>query len=430
MSPSDVTPDNRPEHPRTLLLCPGTTPEMREIAVHLGHFGYQCERVDSIPELAMAVDSRPPSAMILDCGALCRLVPETAALLQALAARIPLICLSGDGRIETRLEAVRMGCAAFFPRPMDVSVALDTLDRLTTPNQVDTGSILIIDDSPSQAAFYAAHLGEAGFTTRVLTEPLKTLEVLADGLPDLILLDMHMPDISGSEVAKLLRQQDTLVSIPIVFLSAETDVDRQLAAMSQGGDEFLRKPIKPAHLVSAVRTRVARYRALRALMLRDSLTGLLNHTSFKERLHVETARHNRLGKHLAVGLLDIDDFKSVNDTHGHPVGDRVIKNLARLLIQRAGSGSILGRYGGEEFAMVLPDTSLEDARSRLESIRSSFATIEQQTGRLRFNCTFSCGLAGLSRQDDAEALIMAADQALYRAKRGGKNRVEIAGGAD
>jgi len=161
----------------------------------------------------------------------------------------------------------------------------------------------------------------------------------------------------------------------------------------------------------------------------DSLTGLLNHTSFKERLRVETARHNRLGKHLAVGLLDIDDFKSVNDTHGHPVGDRVIKNLARLLIQRAGSGSILGRYGGEEFAMVLPDTSLEDARSRLESIRSSFATIEQRTGRLRFNCTFSCGLAGLSRQDDAEALIMAADQALYRAKRGGKNRVEIAGGA-
>ena len=285
--------------------------------------------------------------------------------------------------------------------------------------------MLIIDDSPSLLAFYAAHLSGAGFLTQTLVEPLKALEVLADNPPEIILLDMHMPGASGQELAKVIRQQDAFLSIPIVFLSAEKDVGLQREAMSLGGDEFLQKPIAPEHLVSAVASRIARYRALRNLMVRDSLTNLLNHTSYKERLRAEVSRAGRLGKLLCVGLIDIDHFKKVNDTYGHPAGDRVIKNLARLLRQRLRSTHVIGRHGGEEFAVVLTATGMDDALDTLNQIRESFAAIEQHAGKDSFRCTLSAGLAPFPELDEAESLIQAADEALYRAKHGGRNQVVV-----
>jgi diguanylate cyclase (GGDEF)-like protein len=255
---------------------------------------------------------------------------------------------------------------------------------------------------------------------------MKTLDALADASPELILLDMNMPGASGQELARVIRQQDTYLSIPIVFLSAESDVGRQREAMSMGGDEFLQKPIEPEHLISAVRSRIIRYRALRALMVRDSLTGLLNHTSYKERLRAEVARAKRLSKVLTVGLIDIDHFKNVNDSHGHPAGDRVIRNLSRLLKQRLRGADVIGRYGGEEFALVLVDTAVEAAAGVVNSIRESFATLEQQAGETSFRCAFSAGLAQSPPHMDAESLIQAADEALYQSKRDGRNRVSTA----
>lgn len=255
---------------------------------------------------------------------------------------------------------------------------------------------------------------------------MKTLDALADTSPELILLDMNMPGASGQELARVIRQQDAYLSIPIVFLSAESDVGRQREAMSTGGDEFLQKPIEPEHLISAVRSRVIRYRALRALMVRDSLTGLLNHTSFKERLRAEVARTKRLNKVLTVGMIDIDHFKQVNDSHGHPAGDRVIRNLSRLLKQRLRGADVIGRYGGEEFAIVLVDTAIEAAVGVVDHIRKSFAALEQQAGESVFRCTFSAGLAQSPPRMDADSLIQAADEALYQAKHDGRNRVRAA----
>jgi len=194
--------------------------------------------------------------------------------------------------------------------------------------------------------------------------------------------------------------------------------------MSLGGDEFLQKPIQPEHLISAVKSRVIRYRALRALMVRDSLTGLLNHTSFKERLRTEVLRAHRLGHTLSVALLDIDFFKKVNDTYGHPAGDRVIKNLARLLKQRLRGADIIGRYGGEEFAVALPDTPLDGAVKALDNIRASFEAIEQFAGEHTFRTTLSAGVTECTGSCDGETLIQRADEALYAAKHGGRNQVK------
>lgn len=415
---------------KLVYLWPAQNPDMQEAARQLGYYGYDVRLFDSYQQLIDGAAAQAPTGILIDCSLADEQAPIQKTAFSELAQRIPIACISNQSDIEARLAAVRMGCQAYFTRPLDTTSLLDTLDRLTAPPQAEAGKVLIIDDSPSLAAFYAANLSEAGFVCQVVTDPLKSLDALYDHPPELILLDMNMPGASGQEIAKVIRQQDAYLSIPLVFLSAESDVSRQREAMSLGGDEFLQKPIQPQHLISAVRSRVIRYRALRALMVRDSLTGLLNHTSFKERLRAEVARAKRQNKLMSVAMIDIDHFKNVNDTYGHPAGDRVIKNLSRLLKQRLRGGDVIGRYGGEEFALALPDTPIDVAQNVINNLRESFAAIEQNAGNTSFRSTFSAGVAEYSPQRpplmDAEALLKAADEALYVSKHGGRNRVTAA----
>jgi len=419
--------ENSPSNHNLIAIWPADAQDIDEIARQLGHFGHTFKVCSSIEELLEINASGQVAGNLLGCDAATRLTEAHKAELLNIAQRAPIAALSNDSSIHQRLAAVRMGCNAFFTHPLDMTSLLDTLDRITSPQRASSGRVLIVDDSPSTAAFYAATLRSAGFLCDVITDPLKAMEALVEQPPELLLLDMHMPGATGEELAKVIRLQDAYLSIPIVFLSAESDVSRQREAMSMGGDEFLQKPIQPEHLVSAVRSRVIRYRALRALMVRDSLTGLLNHTSFKERLRTEVSRAQRQIKPLSVALIDIDFFKKVNDNYGHPVGDRVIKSLARLLKQRLRGADIIGRYGGEEFAVALPDTTLDVALKVVDSIRASFEAIVQHAGDATFQATLSAGVSAFPPTADSETLIKLADEALYVAKRAGRNQVQKSG---
>ena len=232
-----------------------------------------------------------------------------------------------------------------------------------------------------------------------------------------------MPACSGVELAKVIRQLDSFVSTPIVYLSSEDDFNTQLEAMSLGGDDFLVKPIEPQQLISAVSSRTLRARMLRSFMVRDSLTGLYNHTSIKEQLDREIARSSRLKSQLTFAMVDIDCFKNVNDTYGHPAGDRVIKSLARLLKQRLRSTDIVGRYGGEEFAIILTDTDAASAAKVMNDIRKVFVCLLHLSDGKEFSVSFSCGVADLAHYPDALALGNAADKALYHAKEKGRNSI-------
>ena len=154
------------------------------------------------------------------------------------------------------------------------------------------------------------------------------------------------------ELARVIRQQDKFHSVPIIYLSAEDDINKQLHAMSLGGDDFLTKPINPKHLTSTIHNRGRRARSLLALMIRDSLTGLYNHTHTLYLLETEIAKASQNGTKLTFAMLDIDFFKKINDSYGHPIGDRVLKSLSLFLKQRLRKTDHIGRYGGEEFAIV------------------------------------------------------------------------------
>jgi diguanylate cyclase (GGDEF)-like protein len=280
-------------------------------------------------------------------------------------------------------------------------------------------------------------LQAAGMETGVLRQPETIMDELARFQPDLVLMDVHMPGYTGPELAGVIRQHDKWTGLPIVYLSAETDLERRIAAMSRGGDDFLIKPISDAPLVAAVRVRVERARQLADQINKDSLTGLLKHASIKEVAANEIRRARRIGKPVTLAMLDIDHFKRVNDTYGHAAGDLVISALAMLLRQRQRlrQSDPLGRYGGEEFLAVMPECASADAQRQLDDIRQRFSELRFSHEGNSFSCTLSAGYATsrhaapgdqahkpLAAFDDAD-LAAAADAALYEAKRGGRNRV-------
>jgi diguanylate cyclase (GGDEF)-like protein len=244
--------------------------------------------------------------------------------------------------------------------------------------------------------------------------------------PDLILSDMNMPGCNGIELARAIRQIEAYSGIPIVFLSSETDSDLPFHAMRVGGDEFLSKPIKADHLISAVSARAGRMKTIRLNMRQDSMTGLLNHTNFRERLFQTIAETRSSGKRLCFAMIDLDGFKQINDSHGHPTGDRVLIAMARFLQQRCRKTDIIGRYGSNEFGVILPDCDVSTATALLEQLRESFAAIRFPAGNDSFGATFSCGIAALSLQGDTEHLYKSVDVALSEAKRTGRNRVVAA----
>lgn len=336
---------------------------------------------------------------------------------------VPCVMISARWDWESRLAAVQAGAMAYFAKPLDVAALDEQLERITQSGDAAPYRVLVMDDDQMLAEHYAHSLNLAGMEAVVVQEASQLLDMLAEYQTELVLMDIHMPRCSGIEVARVIRQDPQYFSLPIVFLTTESGFDRQQQAMQAGADDFLRKPISDAELIFAVSVRAERFRTLTKLVRQDSMTGLYNHLSFKLRLEAEIDRSHRTNKPLSMAMLDIDHFKDINDTYGHPQGDRVIRTLAHLLRKRLRKTDIIGRYGGEEFAVVMPDTPAELAHSIVDELRTQFAQLRYATAHGEFVCAFSAGVATYQPLSAMDHLIAAADQALYQAKHDGRNCV-------
>jgi diguanylate cyclase (GGDEF)-like protein len=339
----------------------------------------------------------------------------------------PVLLSAGALSFSDRLAAARAGVTAILTKPPDPDELADWLDTLAGRGGEAPFSILVVDDDVLLAEAYALTLQRAGMQVTVVSEPEQAVEATATTHHDLVLMNLHMPGIDGIELARVIRQTRRYLFLPIVFLSAEQDTDRQLMARQVGGDDFIRTPVDLDRLVRLVRLRAERARALRTVMERDSLTGLLNHSRFKERLARELDRSRRSGSQLSLALIDLDHFKKVNDSFGHLIGDRVIRALARGLTTGLRKSDVVGRYGGEEFAAILLDSSPAQSAAAIDAVRRRFGAHHFETEHGSFNVTLSAGVTGAGDYADAEMLIDAADRALYAAKRGGRDSVRIDG---
>jgi diguanylate cyclase (GGDEF)-like protein len=400
-----------------------------ELAHQLEHFGFDLKMYNTVDDVAGDTAGRTPAAVILVMSSQ---TDELNGVTAATAVRavfdesVPVVFLSNRSDIEARLDAVRAGCSGYFVKPVNYRDVLETLDRITR-SEPEPYRILIVDDEEDAAEYHSVSLRAAGLSTVIVTDPLDVSSQLVEFQPDVILMDVYMPGCSGVELARVIRQEETFIGVPIVFLSRETDRMKQIVALGEGGDDFFTKPVAPNELVPVISARAERSRTLRTLMERDGLTGLYSHSRIIEHIESAVRRAERQQGELAVAMLDIDGFKVVNDTHGHLVGDQVLKALAYLLRQHLRLSDVLGRFGGDEFVILLPDTDGVAAVEKIEEIRQDFAAIDHDTGRGLFSVTVSCGVAEYPTALSCHELIAAADDALYGAKRAGRNRVALAG---
>ncbi len=392
------------------------------MAEQMQYFGLRPERQNSVAEFQQALQRRHPSVLVIDhdFGGPQQGVALVQQLQQSRENPLPvLFTYSGDERpaLAEQLQMMRCGGVGIY-NETDVHSLIGQLESLLDVTPESPYKVLVIDDSRAQSQHTSNVLNKAGMLTEVINDPLTVLDVLNGFTPDLILMDMYMPGCNGMELAKVIRQQRQYLNLPIIYLSGEEDRERQLAAMAEGGDDFLTKPVESNHLLTTVRNRIVRARQLHQLIARDSLTGLLNHTHLLGALQ-EAMRRNT-DRPLTFVMVDIDHFKQVNDTHGHPVGDLVIRNLSLFLRQRLRKSDPIGRYGGEEFAVILPDADEAQAISIMDDIRAGFANLLHDGKSLRVS--FSCGLAQWQGESLSE-LVSVADQALYQAKHQGRNQV-------
>lgn len=415
---------------KLVYVCDDDRFQTAQIQSQLSCFGYEVRSYSAVDELRRAVLARRPDAVIMDIvfpegedaglTAVRELQPPGGPLL-------PTVFVSGRSDFSARLQAVKAGGSAFLTKPLNYLDIVEHLDLLTSNARPEPYRVLVVDDEQHVAALHASILEEAGMMVEVIHDPAAAFERLREFRPELVLMDMYMPGCSGRELAQVIRQMPEYVGMPIVYLSSETDLGKQQSALAVGADGFLSKPIEAGQLVSSVAVRAERMRNLRALMVRDSLTGLFNHTATTQFLEGAVANASRRKETVCFAMIDVDHFKAVNDTYGHPMGDQVLLALSRLLRQQLRQNDLVGRFGGEEFAVVLVDVSLDKAQEILDSLRNAFASVKFSANNSEFSVSFSAGIAEFPGCESADQLCELADSALYVAKRSGRNRVIRAG---
>ncbi len=398
-----------------------------EMSQGLSQFGYLVKHCTNFPEAERAIRNDAPDLLVVDSllSGFADCTEDLPLLFERLGFSLPAIFLMEQMSFSNRLAAAKAGGRAFLTKPVDISLMAGSIEMLVRERDQAPYRVLIVDDDETLAEHYRLVLEASGMLAEKVCRPEETLAALQFLHPDLLLLDLYMPDCKGSDLAVAIRYEDAWLSLPIIFISAEDDLEQQIKALNNGGDDFITKPISDARLVATVRARAARARKIDELMSLDSLTGLLKHSSIKDRLAQEFDSADRQGAGMAMVMLDIDHFKQVNDSWGHPVGDQVLKTLAQLLRQRLRRQDSIGRYGGEEFAIVLPGCTAENALHLLNDIRQRFSEIYFKHKQHRFTVTLSAGIATKGQCSDAGGLLAAADAALYVAKDGGRNQVQL-----
>jgi diguanylate cyclase (GGDEF)-like protein len=340
---------------------------------------------------------------------------------------LPLAFISGKALLKDRVEAAHAGASLYLDKPLESEGLEKAVQHLVAIRQGGRPRVLVVDDDDFFANTVALVLRNEGMIVKVLTDPSKILDIMQEFPPDMLLLDVMMPGITGFEVCRMLRQVPRWQDLPIIFLTGQTGVDARVEAFRCGGDDYLPKPVVNEELLTRVKVRLDRARLLKERSDKDTITGLLLRRAFSEHLAGMLAEAQRLKSSFTVCLLDVDHFKKVNDTYGHLAGDRVLAGLGQLLSRRFRVDDLRGRWGGEEFILAFRRESKETMHAAINRVLDEFClqTYTADDGQ-SFHVAFSGGLA--SYPEDGESvyeLLQTADKRLYEAKRSGRRRITL-----
>lgn len=377
-------------------------------------------------ELAARSSSGLPDALIVELGS-----DESEELMTSLsrlrerAPRLHLVAVSEDGGYRARSAAAQLGAVLYFVLPVSaekVATALETLDIGTLHERPRVlalalnGSIDWLRD-PVEAQ---------GMELQIFHQPELVLEALDASQPSALVLDQGPSPGSSKYLCRLVRAAPRWRDLPILG-RAKRETEAWLAGFEAGADDMLPVDIGPRELMARLRVRLDRTRVFREQSNRDALTGLLTRRAFTESVLARIAEAQRSRRHLSLCLMDLDRFKSINDTYGHGVGDKVLSAFGALLGTRFRLQDLRGRWGGEEFVVAFFGEWAESAREILSRVTAEFAKVSFDGGRGKsFNVTVSGGIATYPIDGKSlDELVAAADQRLYAAKQAGRDRIKI-----
>ncbi|HEU0014336.1 MAG TPA: diguanylate cyclase [Longimicrobium sp.] len=302
--------------------------------------------------------------------------------------------------------------------------------------------ILVVDDIPDNVEILDARLSSRGYIVDTAADGEQALQRIYAEPPHLVLLDVMMPKLDGFEVSRRIKADPELPFIPVILVTARDQPEDIVHGLESGADDYIAKPYNFPELEARMRAmlRIKRLQdeldqknqeleqaniRLKKLSITDGLTELFNHRHVHQLLRDEFERSRRTVEPLSVAMLDLDRFKQVNDTYGHPTGDVILYETARIIKETAREIDMVGRYGGEEFIAILPNTDEAEAQRFAERVRQAVEKHLFRDGDTEVRMTVSCGVSDFQGQegDAPETLLKRADEALYQAKHGGRNRV-------
>lgn len=301
--------------------------------------------------------------------------------------------------------------------------------------------VIIVDDSAPNAKLLHALVSSLDFVDGyTFTDPKKALDWCAIETPDLVILDYLMPELDGAAFLELFRKQDENLHVPVMVVTADEQRATLHKMLEGGAADFIRKPIDPTELIARSRNllKMREYQEelkvtvdrLHKMATTDALTGLANRRHFTNRAEAEISRSQRFDEPLSIAVLDADRFKSINDTYGHSAGDAVLKQLSADALEALRVHDLVGRMGGEEFALCMPETTIEKAHLVCDRLRQAISSHIVSTEQGDVSYTVSIGVTqfvpDIEGGDTLNKMISRADKALYEAKSNGRNQVVVA----
>jgi len=389
--------------------------------------GMEAIIVDNLPMARSSITSIKPDVVLLD---LC--FPNTEEtgleLLEELANKepnLPILVLTAEESFSQRVKVARLGGKGFLQKPVSPAQVMEAICQILNPPTTPEAKLLIVDDDAQVLDILRNLLSPWGFKMTLLEEPKNFWETLEKTHPDLLILDIEMPDYTGIELCQVVRNDDRWSDLPVLFLSSHTDSETIEKVFTVGADDYVNKPVVGPELINRILNRIERSRILRQLAEVDGLTGLTNRRKSTQEISRFLNLAERQKQPFCLGILDLDYFKYVNDQYGHNIGDKVLSFIGKLLKESFRSEDVVARWGGEEFVIGLYGTNRNQGVQRITKLLTMLQNQEfTNNDRGTFRVSFSAGVAEYPKNGrDLQTLYRAADSALYQAKAMGRSRV-------
>lgn len=416
-----------------LLVLEDDPVQAESLQLRLSHQGFQVQVCATAAELMEAFAQRAPSLLLADI-----MLPDAPTGGIDVVARLresgrlccPVLFMSARGDLEARLAAVRAGGAGYFLKPLDIDAVSERIDDLMAA-RAQAFRVLIVEDEVELGSHYALILQKAGYQTRVLNRPQQLLDTLDAFRPDLVLMDLYLPECSGTELAEMIRQAPEYADLPVLFVSGETDPDLQNEALAHGGDGFLVKPILDRQLIAAVSARVQRARELlnrvQYFQQKDPLTGFLNQRVFAVRAGSLFDELAAAGRDASLLFIEMDQYRNLRDRLGLSSADLLLSDFAAVVARTLRKRVLLSaRVGEASFAVLLADLPARDAEAAAARLCRAVSEETYQLQDQTLSLTASVGVAPLlPAHAGVEDWLRAAIAACDAAHAEGGNRVVL-----